>query len=75
MDKEKAPCYKCTERRVGCHGSCEKRARAVALLNEEKERIWKAKAQDAVYLAYVKDTVSMRIGRKIKERERKRGRS
>lgn len=36
-----APCKNCTERHVGCHGSCERYISALEIAREKQREIWK----------------------------------
>lgn len=36
-------CKDCTERQIGCHGSCKRYLDEVKAENEKKERLWKEK--------------------------------
>ena len=45
-------CYKCEERTVGCHGTCERYLNQVKEHQEESERIRKAKAENRQLESY-----------------------
>lgn len=48
-------CYKCEERTVGCHGTCERYLNQVKEHQEESERIRKAKEERRQFESYYKD--------------------
>ena len=50
----KTPCYGCTERRVGCHSSCEKYAQYRAWVDKKHEEEYKIKAMEDVYYCFVR---------------------
>ena len=60
-----SPCKDCPDRKVGCHGSCEKYARAKAAYAEKAEEVFKVKRTYDDFDDYKIDAV-------IKARERSR---
>lgn len=49
MTKQKAPCYQCAKRHIGCHATCEEYANYCALLKAEKD----SRAAEINHAAYV----------------------
>lgn len=43
---EKNPCYGCGDRKVGCHGGCERYAEYKAMITELKEKEIKGRRRD-----------------------------
>lgn len=57
-------CYKCTERTIGCHSTCEKYLAEVA----ENETLRKKRAGDADYAAYLAEVIKRRTNDKNRKR-------
>lgn len=68
MVKMKGVCKECQNREVGCHGHCETYLNAKAEMQEEKDRIYKAKNLDRMYENFVVHSQERRHG---KNRDRK----
>lgn len=51
------PCRGCGDRRVGCHGECERYIDAVARYREEGERIRAAKDKEQEYRSFKRDCI------------------
>jgi hypothetical protein len=50
------PCYKCTDRQVGCHSKCEKYKKWKKESNKKRD----AKFIDREYESYISDTIKRR---------------
>ncbi len=59
------PCYRCDERKVGCHPECEKYKEYIAENEKRKEEHRKNYAVNDVLYAYKKDKYSRLTGRKV----------
>ena len=57
-------CYKCTERTIGCHSTCEKYLAEVAENEEHKKK----RAGDADYAAYLAEVIKRRTNDKNRKR-------
>lgn len=57
--KKIAPCKGCEQRHVGCHSTCNNYKEWQKMLDEEKERFWKAEGATCAYR-------SMAAERKVK---------
>lgn len=61
------PCYKCSDRQIGCHIECGRRAAWLEAHLEEKRRIYAAKEKDRLINDHVmaeKERKRRRIARK-----------
>ncbi|MBQ8893391.1 MAG: hypothetical protein IJ043_03170 [Clostridia bacterium] len=48
-----SPCYKCGDRRIGCHAKCERYLVWSAAHQEKREAIRAAKAEDGRFREYI----------------------
>lgn len=59
-------CFQCTERRVGCHGSCERYAAWVKAERERKEAERAAKAEKNALDEYINERIERLRKRRMK---------
>ena len=65
--KKSFPCYGCEDRVLGCHGTCEKYAKARSEVRKEQIERWKAYEADS----YLRGIVVRNRIYKIKERAKR----
>jgi hypothetical protein len=66
-------CYKCQDRHVGCHGTCEKYLEAKKKHDEYKNKVFVKQAEEAIFLSYQKQACKrMRTVDNVKQRRNTR---
>ena len=57
-----SPCKECTAHSETCHSGCEKYLAYKKKVDEEREKIWKAKHENGLVLAHIKDVRKKKKG-------------